>query len=161
MTPQSIAELITGHAFFAGMRPEWLELIAACGRNVVFRPGEVVAREGERCEAFYALRRGRVAVELHAPGVGARTIQTLGDGAILGWSWLFPPHLWKFDLRAVETTHAVHFDTSCLLPKCEASPEMGYDFMRRFSGVMSDRLEATRLQLLDVYGRPGNGDGTA
>lgn len=158
MTIQSIAELIRSHAFFADMRSEWIELIAGCGSNFVFRPGEVIAREGERCEVFYALRRGRVAVELYAPGVGARTIQTLGDGAILGWSWLFPPHLWRFDLRAIETTHAVRFEAACLLPKCDASPEMGYDFMRRFSGVMSDRLEATRLQLLDVYGGPGQGD---
>ena len=156
MTIRGIAELLDEHPFFEGLDPPWRALIADCGQNVVFRPGEVIAKEGAVCDAFYAIRSGTVAVELYAPGVGARTIQTLGAGAILGWSWLFPPHLWMFDMRAVDTTHAVHFDASCLLPKCEASPEMGYAFMRRFAEVMSDRLRATRLQLLDVYGNGGD-----
>jgi len=29
---------------------------------------------------------------------------------------------------------------------------MGYDFMKRFAQVFMERLEATRLQLLDLYG---------
>ncbi len=159
MKIKSIDTLLREHPFFDGMRPEWLDLIAGCGRNMVFRPGESIAQEGEPCNEFLAVRRGCVAIEIYAPGTGSCTIQTLGDGAIIGWAWILPPHVWMFDVRAVETTHAVRFDTSCLRDKCQASPEMGYEFMRRFAGVMSERLQATRLQLLDVYGsRAGAGE---
>ena len=159
MKIDTIDTLLSTHPFFDGMRPEWLELIAGCGRNVVYRPDTLIASEGQPCNEFLAVRRGQVAIELYAPGAGACRIQTLGEGAVIGWSWIFPPYVWMFDLRAIETTHAVLFDTSCLRVKCEESPEMGYEFMRRFAGVMSERLIATRLQLLDLYGSSNGAHG--
>jgi CRP-like cAMP-binding protein len=159
MKIKSIDELLHEHPFFEGMRPEWLSLMSGCGHNVAFRPGELIASEGKECGEFYAVRRGKVAIEIHSPAAGSRTVQTLGDGAIIGWSWILPPHVWMFDVRAVETTHAVHFDATCLRTKCEESPEMGYEFMKRFAAVMSDRLRATRLQLLDVYGTSSDAHG--
>jgi CRP-like cAMP-binding protein len=152
MKTRSIDELLHDHPFFAGMPPEWLALIAGCGQNVVYPPGATIAREGEEADEFFAVRRGKVAIEIFVPGKGSLSIQTLGDDAILGWSWILPPHRWMFDLRAIETTHAVRFDTTCLHTKCDESPAMGYEFMKRFAAVVSDRLNATRLQLLDVYG---------
>ncbi len=160
MKTKTIDELLDEHPFFGGMHPEWLELISGCGRNVAYRPNEMIAREGKECSEFYAVRRGKVAIEIYSPGAGSRTIQTLGDGAILGWSWILPPYVWMFDVRTIETTHAVHFDASCLRTKCEESSEMGYEFMKRFAAVMADRLRAMRLQLLDVYGNSdAGGDG--
>ena len=152
MKIKGIDELMNEHPFFEGMRPEWLELISGCGRNVAYRAGESIATAGEPCKEFFAVRSGQVAIEIYSPGAGAFTVQTLSDGAIFGWSWILPPHEWMFDFRATATTHAVRFDTTCLLTKCEESPEMGYEFMRRFALVLSDRLRATRLRLLDVYG---------
>lgn len=152
MKTKSIDELLREHPFFAGMNPEWLTLIAGCGRNVAFKPGAIIAREGDDADTFFAVRRGKVAVEVFVPGTGSITIQTLGDEAILGWSWILPPHRWMFDLRAIENTRAVRFDATCLRQKCDENQAMGYQFMKRFAVVVSDRLSATRLQLLDVYG---------
>ena len=107
MKVKSIDELLREHPFFAGMEPDWLELIAGCGQNVAFKPGAMIAREGDDADTFFAVRRGKVSVEVFVPGSGAVTIQTLGDEAILGWSWILPPHRWMFDLRAIENTRAV------------------------------------------------------
>jgi hypothetical protein len=30
--------------------------------------------------------------------------------------------------------------------------ELGYELMRRFAGLMAERLHATRMQLFDMYG---------
>jgi CRP-like cAMP-binding protein len=76
---------------------------------------------------------------------------TLGPGDILGWSWLFPPYVWKFDARAREAVRATAFDGACLRKKCDADPAMGYELMKRLAHLVSKRLEATRLQLLDLY----------
>ncbi len=84
-------------------------------------------------------------------------IATLGEGAVVGWSWLFPPYRWSFDARALELTRTVAFDGACLRGKCEADTTLGYELMQRFAAVMLDRLQATRLQLLDVYGQPAAG----
>jgi len=161
MKLKTIDELLDEHPFFAGMDAAWLELMAGCGRNVVYTPGAVIAKEGDEAVEFFAVRSGKIAIELYSSLTGALTVQTLGAGAICGWSWILPPHRWIFDVRAVETTRAVRFDATCLRTKCEESPAMGYEFMKRFAVVMTDLLEATRLQLLDVYGTRNSegGDG--
>ena len=48
----------------------------------------------------------------------------------------------------------IAFDGACLRGKCDADHELGYQLMRRFAAVIVERLQATRLQLLDVYGQP-------
>ena len=58
-----------------------------------------------------------------------------------------------FDARATELTRAIGIDAACLRGKCDADPVLGYEMMRRFLPVVVKRLNATRLQLLDVYGK--------
>ena len=70
---------------------------------------------------------------------------------MLGWSWLFPPYRWHLDARAIEAVRAVAFDGACLRQKSIDDHELGYELMRRFAEVIVSRLQATRMQLLDVY----------
>jgi CRP-like cAMP-binding protein len=137
---------------FAGMTPPQLELIAGCATNVRAAAGEHLFHAGDAADVFYAIRHGSVALELHVPARDAVTIDTLHDGDLLGWSWLFPPYRWEFDGRAREDTALISFDGACLRGKCEADHEMGYELMSRFAQVIISRLQATRLRLLDVYG---------
>jgi CRP-like cAMP-binding protein len=81
-------------------------------------------------------------------------VQTLTAGDVIGWSWLVAPHYWRFDARALILTRAFALDGECLRKKCEADPRLGYELLKRFSHMIAERLEATRLQLLDVYGSP-------
>ncbi len=156
MPMRSIDQILAELPTFAGLAPGHLELIAGCGVNRVFAAGEHLAHEGDRADAFFVIRHGRVALEVAAPGRGALMIETLGEGAVVGWSWLFPPYRWSFDARALETTRAIAFDGACLRGKCDTDKPLGYELMQRFAAVMLDRLQATRLQLLDVYGEPAS-----
>jgi hypothetical protein len=56
----------------------------------------------------------------------------------------------------VTLVRALAFDGACLRGKCDEDPGLGYEFMKRFAKIMTERLRATRLQLLDVYGTSGN-----
>jgi CRP-like cAMP-binding protein len=149
---QSIAELLQEHPFFEGLEPEYIALIAGCGENVAFRDDEFIFREGEPAERFYIIRHGRVALQTHVPGRGPLVIETISEGDVLGWSWLFPPYRWSSDARAVTVTRAVALDGVCLRGKCDADPLLGYELMRRFARIIMDRLSATRVRLLDIYG---------
>ena len=151
---ETIGDLLSRHAFFEGLKPEYLALIAGCAQNVHFAPGAYLLREGEKADRFFAIRGGSVAVETYVPSRGAVTLQTIGEGEILGWSWLFPPYVYQFDARAREDVRATAFDGACLRGKCDADPALGYELMKRVARLVSGRLEATRRQLLDVYG-PG------
>jgi CRP-like cAMP-binding protein len=137
---------------FEGLAPAQLELIAGCATNLRAASGEYLFREGDPADVFYAIRHGSVALELHVPARDAVTIDTLHDGDLLGWSWLFPPYRWEFDGRAREDTALISFDGACLRGKCDADHELGYELMSRFAQVIIARLQATRLRLLDVYG---------
>jgi CRP/FNR family cyclic AMP-dependent transcriptional regulator len=138
--------------FFAGMGAERLALLAGCASNVGFTAGEVLFREGDAADTFYVIRRGTVAIELHAPARGPMTVETIGAGEVIGWSWLFPPYRWNLDARALTAVRATAFDGACLRGKCEDDTALGYDLMKRFAQVFIERLQWTRLRLLDVYG---------
>jgi CRP/FNR family transcriptional regulator, cyclic AMP receptor protein len=138
--------------FFAGLRASELELLAGCAKNVHFAQGDVLFREGDPANAFYVVRDGSVALETFAPARGGMTIETIDAGEVIGWSWLFAPYRWHFDARALSPVRATAFDGECLRGKCEQDPALGYDLMKRFAQVLIERLQWTRLRLLDVYG---------
>jgi CRP/FNR family transcriptional regulator, cyclic AMP receptor protein len=71
---------------------------------------------------------------------------------VLGWSWRFPSYRWQFDARALELTHTIALDGKCLRAKCDEDHSLGYEMVKRFARVIIERLQAARLQLLDVYG---------
>lgn len=152
MISRSLAPILESHPFLEGMEKRHIELIVGCARNVRFRAGEYVFREGEEANSFFIIRQGLVSVELYTPQKGPISVQTLRDGDILGWSWLIPPHKWRFDARAVETTRAIALDGGCLRGKLEDDHDLGYRLLKKFSQVMAKTLEGTRLQLLDLYG---------
>ncbi len=152
---QTLEAVLAEHAFFRGLPPDDLQLIAGCGSNVRFQGGEDIFHEGDSSDRFYLVRHGRVALEISSPERGRMIIQTLGEGDLLGWSWLVPPYRMSCDARAVELTRATAFDGACIRKKCEADPRLGYELLKRFAQIIGQRLQATRLQLLDVYGTRG------
>jgi CRP/FNR family cyclic AMP-dependent transcriptional regulator len=149
---RTIDELIADAPVFAGLATHHLRVIAACGRNHHVDAGTLLSREGAAAEEFFLIRSGAVALEIAAPGPGSLVIETLHEGDVAGWSWLFPPHRWQFDGRVTAPSGVTAFDGACLRDKCDADHELGYQLMRRFAASVVERLQATRLQLLDVYG---------
>ena len=150
---RALDELLTEVPLFEGMSDPELELLAGCASNVRFREGEQVFREGQPADTFYVVRHGMVALETFVPPLGGVTIQTVEAGEVVGWSWLFPPFRWHLDARALTTVRATAFDAACLRQKCEDDTALGYDLMKRFAQVVIERLQWTRLRLLDVYGQ--------
>jgi len=129
-----------------------LELIAGCARNERVVAGTMLLKEGEPADRFFLIRHGAIALELYSP-TGPLVIQTLYEGEVAGWSWLFEPYVWHMDGRAVQDSSVVTFDAACLRGKVQTDHELGYQLMTRFAANVIDRLQATRLQLIDVYGR--------
>jgi len=149
---ESLERIIEEHPFFHGLEKKHIEFIVGCAKNERFDEGEVIFREGDPADQFYFVREGLVAIELMVPQRGFTTLQTVGAGDVLGWSWLLPPYQWRFGARTLEATRALAFDAKCLRAKCENDHDLGYELFKRFSHVVTERLESTRLQLLDLYG---------
>jgi CRP/FNR family transcriptional regulator, cyclic AMP receptor protein len=147
-----LEKLVERAPVFADLAPAHIETIAGCARNERVQAGSLLLREGDAANTFYLIRSGTVALEVHAPG-GPLMIQTLHEHEVVGWSWLFAPYRWQTDGRALTDCALLAFDAACLRAKCEADHELGFQLMRRFASIISERLQATRLQLLDLYGQ--------
>jgi CRP/FNR family transcriptional regulator, cyclic AMP receptor protein len=152
IAPVSVSGLVARHPLLAGLPGDTVERVAGCARNVAFGTGRLLLAEGEPADTMYLIRRGRVAIEVHAPGAGPIVVETVGPGQVVGWSWLFPPYRWRFDARATGPVGAVAVDATCLRNKSELDPEFGYALLQRLSAVLLERLQATRFRLLDLYG---------
>jgi CRP-like cAMP-binding protein len=149
---ESLEPLLARHPFFDGIEPRLLALVTGCASNVRFDPGAYLFREGGEANRFFLLREGSMTIELSRLGRPPVTLQTKAAGDIVGWSWLVPPYRWHFDGRALEPVRALAIDGQCLRNKFEADHDLGYELFKRFAFVMERQLQATRLQLLDVYG---------
>jgi CRP/FNR family transcriptional regulator, cyclic AMP receptor protein len=149
---QGLERIVRQHPFFADLGEDFYSLLAGCSKNVRFETGQIVLRQGEAADTLYLLRQGRVALGVAAPARGGpRTLQTLGEGDLLGVSWLIPPYRWSYDARALELVRAIAIDASCLRQKCEDDHDLGYELMKRFVPVLIRRLQSARTQMLDLY----------
>lgn len=150
---KDIKGILKEHSFFKDLKPKYLDFIAGCASNVVFKEDEMILREGEEANKFCLIRHGKVAIDIPLSKERGITIQTIKDGDILGWSWLIPPHNHRFNARAVTETRAISFDGKCLREKCENNNDLGYDLLKRLAAVFISRLEMTRLQVINSYDR--------
>lgn len=157
---KTIDQLLADVPALGSLAAEHRDTIAGCARNQTIGDGEYAFREGDRADSFYVLRSGTVALEIYAPRGGAVTIETVHDGDMLGWSWLFEPYRYQFDARSIGTTHLIEFDAACLRGKLDQDPALGYDLLKLFAAVIVERLQETRVRLLDVYGNVPGGSGS-
>ncbi len=147
-----IQELLAAHPFVAGMEPAQVRRVGACARGLTtFEPDQVIFRAGGTADRCYLIIHGTIAIEVHSPGHGARVVQTVGKGEILGWSWMFEPYRWLFDARAMTPTEVVAIDGRALRECAAQDTSLGFYVMSRLAMLLAGRLQATQLQLLDLY----------
>lgn len=151
---ETLERILAEHSFFADLDPDFMRLLVGCASNVRFPTGAYIFKAGDAANTFYLIREGQVALEIFPPQHKPIIVETLGVGEILGWSWLLPPFFWKFHAHAIRDVRAIALDGKCLRGKCEENHDLGYEVLKRFARIMEQRLEATRLQLLDVYAVP-------
>jgi CRP-like cAMP-binding protein len=150
------------HDFLKGLSERQLMALGAGARPFTAQPGDYLAREGETARAFYLIQSGRVELQTTMPdsevpqaGPGTWpelkpvTIQVVGPGEVVGWSWLVPPHSWRFDARAVEVVQGLVFDAEWLREQCENDTNLGFQIVKYMVSVLAERLTATRRRLVE------------
>jgi CRP/FNR family cyclic AMP-dependent transcriptional regulator len=140
---------VAAHPFFLAMSEHHIRLLADCALRSHFEKGQIIFREGEIANRFYLIECGKVVLESSTLGE-AVAIDEIGDGDLLGWSWLFPPYAWHFTARALEPTTAIFFYGTVLRDYCEKDHSLGFELFKRMSVVMLRRLQAARQKLLNA-----------
>ena len=151
MSREHLEADVAAHPFVLGMNEHQVRLLADCAIRTHFEKDQVIFRERDTANRFYLIERGKVALESSATTGEPVTIDEIGDGDLLGWSWLFPPYIWHFSARAVEPTTAIFFYGTVLREYCEQDQALGYELFKRMSEVMTRRLQSARNRLLAAY----------
>ena len=155
MTKQDNLAILSAHAFFSSLDGKMLEFLAASADIHALEENEFLFKQSEHADKFYLVLGGRISVEIPAMYGPALEIQNLGEGQILGWSWFIAPYRWDFQAKATTATELLEFDGEAVLGRCESDAQFGYELLKRFTVLMSERLEAARQKMMDEFSAPG------
>lgn len=151
MADPTIEKLLAESDFFSGLAPNIIGFLAEHAKRGRLNAGEVLFRHGDTARHFYLITDGTVSVEVAALEGPTLELQKLGPGAVLGWSWLIAPYKWSFQGRATATTNVVEFDGTAILAHCEEDSMFGYELLKRFSALMSERLYFARQKMMEEW----------
>ena len=155
MDASTIEQALASQALLSGLDPKALAFLARHAEQRQIERDETLFRHDDQAQHFYLLQQGRVSIEVAALEGPPLVLQQLGPGKILGWSWLIPPYRWHFQARAEAPCTVIEFDGAAILAHCEDDPAFGYALFKRFSELMSRRLEYAREKMMDAWSPPG------
>lgn len=152
----SLGNLLLGkHPWMDGLTRAQVRQICGHAHEVRLAAGQVIFSEDEYADRFWLIWEGQIAIVLEVPGRGTMLLETLDAGDSVGWSWMFPPYRWRFSAVATTDVRAVEIDGPAIRALFDQDPAMCAAIYRRVSAVAIERLQATRLRLLDIYAAPG------
>lgn len=151
-TINGVDTAVRAHPFLSGLDPMFFDAFCDCASIRRFASQQQIFHEGGEADHFYLIISGNVALETFVPGCGMVTIQSLGAGDALGWSWLFPPHEWHFTATTHEPTEVISLNAAALRTKAEVDLELHDQLITRVAKTLHQRLLGTRDQLIDLYG---------
>jgi CRP/FNR family cyclic AMP-dependent transcriptional regulator len=152
MSRNILSQTLEGIQFLCDMAPEHLEKIADIASIHDFDKGDIVFREGDPAENMYLVVSGNVSLEVCAAGAGCKQIMTLGPGELVGWSSHLGQSRYTARARTPQSARLVQINVPQLIETCDRDPGFGYDLMRRTALALAKRLNATRIQFMNVYG---------
>jgi len=137
--------------FLGGLTVGERRRLADLARPLAVEAGTVLLREGVETTELGIVRTGRVALRLTVPMRGIHTILTVEPGDVFGWSALVPPFRSTSTAVATEPTTGVVFPARALREALDRDEELAAALYPRILRSVARRLEATRLQLLDLF----------
>ena len=150
---EPLPNFIAQHPLANGLSPAQLSLLVECATCLNFEAGQMIFSEGESAQNCFVIQSGKIALELNL-GEERAQIDVVGAGGALGWAWMFPPFYWHFDARALEPTRVVSFYGKRLREECERDHVLGYKLANYMTELVINRLQKTRLQLLQIPKTP-------
>lgn len=152
MDVQQLQQILMDLRFTAGLSDEDQRKLADISRLQEFPKGTLIFAEGSDHKDLYVVRSGRVEICMSIPARGCLPVLTLEAGDLVGWSSILKQGEMTSTVVAVLDTEMVAINADDLRELCEQDHDIGYQIMQRIASALSQRLVASRLQVLDMYG---------
>jgi CRP-like cAMP-binding protein len=137
--------------FLHSLSPSSQKKLLSHAEILHYERDEVIFRQNDPSLYLCLVRTGSVAIEVHVPTRGFRRILTLGPGEVFSWSALIEPRHETATARAMESTEVFAIKGGLLIDRCLEDCPLGYEIYKALADVISTRLKATQLQMLDVF----------
>ena len=137
--------------FLDKFSPQVRDKLLSLSEHFRFKAGNDIITEGDFSKYLFIIKSGRVAVDMHMPPKGRRTIRTGEAGDMINWSAVVEPHRATASLRAVQETEAFGINGELLIVEAHKDCQLGFELYRALTEVIAGRLSATRLQFVNIY----------
>ncbi len=155
VSKDDLVTYLQSHTIFSDLAVKHIKILAQHAEEKAYVAGDLLFKQEDPAKSFYIIKEGAVAVEVPSVYGPPLEVQTLGKDDVLGWSWLIAPYKWTFEAKANSDSRVLIFDGSTLLKVCEKDTDFGYALMKRFAGLMSERLHAARLKMMETWAPAG------
>ena len=144
-----VLDAMCSHEWVQRLPRQHIEKLAKLAEEKDFEPGDVLFHQGDRADIFYVIVSGTVGMKLTLPWNANSVIaQIVIAGEEIGWDAFIGEGVRCFTAKAMTSVRALLFKGGELRAECECDPQFGYLLMKQLLRVVSDRLDATRLQHL-------------
>ncbi len=147
----SLLALLNSTWFASGLDPATQTRLASLAEPFSAEPGVELFREGDSATIFGVVAHGRIALRTHVPERGDYTILTIEPGDVFGWSALVPPYRSTSTGVAIEAVEAIVFEVPALRAALREDAPLAQAIYPRLLVAVNRRLNATRVQLLDLF----------
>jgi CRP/FNR family transcriptional regulator, cyclic AMP receptor protein len=148
MIPEEFLEMARAYRLISELEPRQLRKLLPLAEEKEFKAGHVIFREGDRSLFLHLIVSGEVALEMIGEGDPIQ-VQKLVAGEAMGWSAITADSRAHFQARALTPVSTVAFPGYRVREACDHDPEMGYALMTRLLELVTERLDATRMQVVN------------
>lgn len=138
---QGRVHLLRNIPVFAGLSPEFLQVLAYLCERRIFTPSQVILKQEESAETAVIVVRGDARLEL-----GGRHIAMTKNGSCIGGLALLGQFRWLYSLRAETEVECLLLPRHKFLPQFMARPEAFMSVARGLVGTVVD-WEQHQLEL--------------
>ncbi len=146
-----LREVLRKTEVFGRLSEEELGAVTVLCDKESYEAGTQLSRQGQEIGKVYVVEEGLVQFQIEVGPGRSWSVDSSRKGDCFGWAALLnPPHTWASSARCAEPTTLVTVDASRLRDLCSAEPHIGHIVMLGIAGLISHRLDNTRIQLAHV-----------
>lgn len=154
MTQKTVIDSLKGHPFFQGLEDKYFSDLEECSTRADYPKEIYLLRTQMPANDFFVLLEGQVKLLNHVPGGRVAALETITAPSIVGWSWLVPPFQWHFDVKTMTPVSTLRIHAPQILAKMSQDKTLAADLYQRFMELVVERLQAARMQSMDIYANP-------
>jgi CRP-like cAMP-binding protein len=152
MSEQVSVDVLRGLGFLKGLADEDLEHLAVVARVETFPADTLIFRQGQQLMRVFLVLEGEVGLEMRVAENLAKRVHVIGPGELLGWSPLLGPAPMTAHARALTQVRGIALQAAEVMALCHRNLRFGFTFMRQTARALAERLNATRVELLNIAG---------